>query len=65
MAYPESDSVQINGVLTAKYIAESTFEEEIKYWDLSFVFKAGLQFKSLEERFNVGANITFPNIKFI
>ena len=37
----------------------------MKYWDLSFIFKLGAQYKTNNERFSVGINLTFPNIPFL
>ena len=64
-AFQENDSVLVNDILEPRYIAMNSFEEEMKYWDLSFIFKLGAQYKTNNERFGVGANITFPNIPFI
>jgi len=64
-AYQEGDSVLVEDELEPKYIAQNSLEEEMKYWDLSFIFKAGAQYKTNNERFSVGINITFPNIPFI
>lgn len=61
-AYQKSDSVKVNDEFIARYIAESKFKEEVKYWDLSFVFKFGARYKTNDERFNIGANITLPNL---
>ena len=64
-AYQQGDSVVVGPNTEAKYIAESSYKEEIKYWDLSFVFKGGAQYKTKNEQLSIGANITFPNIRFI
>jgi hypothetical protein len=64
-AYQEIDSVLVNNELEPKYIAQNSLEEEMKYWDLSFIFKLGAQYKTNNERFSVGINLTFPNIPFI
>ena len=64
-AYQLGDSVVVGQNSEAKYIAESSYKEEMKYWDLSFVFKGGAQYKSENEQLRIGANITFPNIRFI
>lgn len=64
-AYQPGDSVLVGQITEAKYIAENSYKEEIKYWDLSFVFKGGAQYKSKNEQLSIGANITFPNIRFI
>jgi len=64
-AYQETDTIIVNDQPVPKYIAQSSFEEEMKYWDLSFIFKLGVQYKSKNERFSIGANLTFPNIRFI
>ena len=64
-AYQETDTIIVNDQPVPKYVAQSSFEEEMKYWDLSFIFKFGLQYKTKNERLSIGANITFPNIRFI
>jgi len=64
-AYQKGDSVLVNSELEPKYIAQNSFEEEMKYWDLSFIFKLGAQYKTNNDRFSIGVNITFPNIPFI
>jgi hypothetical protein len=64
-AYQKSDTIIVNGQSEPKYIAESGFEEEVKYWDVSFVIKLGAQYKSKNEQFSIGANVTFPNIPFL
>lgn len=61
-AYQEGDSVLVDGNTQAKYISQNIFEEDFKYWYLSFIFKAGIQYKSPNNRFNLGLNITFPDI---
>jgi len=61
-AYQKNDSVQVGNEVLPKYIAENNFKEEVKYWDLSFVFKFGARYKTDNERFSVGANITLPNL---
>lgn len=62
-AFQETDSVVVDGMNQARYIAENNFKEEVKYWHLSFVFKAGVQYKTFDNRFNMGLNFTFPNIQ--
>jgi hypothetical protein len=64
-AYQEGDSVLVNNEIEPKYIAQNSLEEEMKYWELSFIFKVGAQYKTNNERFSVGINLTFPNIPFI
>jgi hypothetical protein len=64
-AYQEGDSVLVNDELEPKYIAQNSLEEEMKYWELSFIFKLGAQYKTKNDRFSVGVNLTFPNIPFI
>ena len=61
-AYQNTDSVLVGNSIEARYIAESNLKEELKYWDLSLVFKLGAQYKTLENRLNFGLNLTFPNI---
>lgn len=61
-AFQEGDSVLVNQSKEGKYIATSSFEEEAKYWDVSLVFKGGVQYKSKNERLSIGANITFQNM---
>jgi len=61
-AYQNTDSVFVGDSKEARYIAESNLKEELKYWDLSLVFKVGAQYKTLENRLNFGLNLTFPNL---
>jgi hypothetical protein len=61
-AYQESDSVLIGQNMEAVYIAQSSFEEEFKYWFLSLVFKFGGQYTSSNDRFRLGINLTLPNL---
>ncbi|MDN3641685.1 hypothetical protein QWY87_03165 [Lutimonas halocynthiae] len=61
-AYQETDSVRVKDQFIAKYISENKFKEEIKYWDLSFVFKLGGRYKTSDDRLSIGANITLPNL---
>ncbi len=48
--------------IEAAYIAQSSFEEEFKYWFLSLIFKFGGQYKSNNDRFRLGVNLTLPNL---
>jgi len=61
-AFQDSDSVTIDGVNEPMYVAESNFEESLKYWDLSLVFKLGAHYALLENRLGFGVNLTLPNI---
>ncbi len=61
-AYQETDSILINDKFEPKYISQSGFEEEFKYWFLSLIFKAGAYFIFPGEQFSLGLNITFPDI---
>jgi hypothetical protein len=61
-AYQQGDSVLVDGSLQPRYISSNGFNEELKYWDLSFIFKLGLQYKTLSDRFSAGINLSFPNI---
>jgi hypothetical protein len=61
-AYHDGDSVIVNEIMEPRYISQSSFEEEMKYWYLSFIFKAGLQYKFKNDRVSLGLNFTFPDI---
>lgn len=61
-AYHLSDSVLVNNSEEAKYIAQSSFEEDLSYWYLSFIVKLGAQYKTINQQFSIGLNITFPDI---
>lgn len=61
-AYQQQDSVNVGDQVEARYIAESKLKEEVKYWDLSFVLKVGGRYRTDNDRFSVGANITLPNL---
>jgi hypothetical protein len=61
-AFRTQDSVVTNEGIEAKYIASSSFEEDMKYWFLSFIFKLGMQYKSDNEQFSAGLSITLPDL---
>jgi hypothetical protein len=61
-AYQERDSVLIGQNVEARYISQNSFEEEFKYWFLSLIFKFGGQYKSSNDRFKLGVNLTLPNL---
>jgi len=61
-ANQQKNSVNVGGKLEPKYISESSFEEYMKYWDISLVLKLGAIYKAKKDRLSIGGNITFPNI---
>jgi len=61
-AYQKTDSVQLIDQVIPRYIAENKLKEEVKYWDLSFVFKFGGRYKTDNDRFSIGVNMTLPNL---
>ena len=61
-AFQETDTVIIEGVEEPRYIALENFKEDLKFWDLDFIFKIGMQYKTKNEKFNMGLNITLPNL---
>lgn len=61
-AFQEADSVIVDGLIEPKYIAESSFEEALKYWDVSLVSKFGAHYQLLDDRLGFGVNLTFPNL---
>lgn len=61
-AYQENDSVNVSGINEARYIAESGFDQEFKYWYLSSIFKLGGQYRSINNKISIGINFTFPDI---
>ena len=61
-AYQQGDSVVVNDVPETRYIARDGLSEEFSFWDISLVFKLGAQYKSDNQRFSAGLNLTFPNI---
>ncbi len=63
-AFQESDSVIADGFMEPKYIAESSFEEALEYWDVSLVVKLGAHYSLLEDRLGFGVNLTLPNLPF-
>ncbi len=61
-AYQENDSVNVSGINEARYIAESGFDQELKYWYLSSIIKLGGQYRSINNKISIGINFTFPDI---
>ena len=61
-AFQETDTVIIEGMEEPSYIAQENFKEDLKFWDLDFIFKLGLQYKLMNGKFNLGLNITLPNL---
>jgi len=61
-AYQEVDSIRVDDEIEPKYIAQSGFEEEFRYWYLSFIFKAGAYYNFPGDQFSMGLNITLPDI---
>lgn len=62
-AYQQTDSILItNNTTEPRYIAQSGFEEEFKYWYLSFIFKAGANYIFPGKKFSIGLSITMPDI---
>ena len=61
-AYQEVDSILVDHKYEPKYIAISGFEEEFRYWFLSFIFKAGAYYNLPGEQFSLGVNVTLPDI---
>ena len=56
------DSVNVIGNVEPKYIAQSSFEEDLSYWYVSLIVKVGVQYTSKNERLSFGINITLPDI---
>lgn len=56
------DSVIVIDNVEPKYIAQSSFEEDLSYWYLSLILKLGVQYTSKNERLSFGMNITLPDI---
>ncbi len=61
-AFQDSDTVYVEQLPEPMYIAESSFEEALKYWDLSLVLKLGAHYRLLNDQIGLGINLTFPNI---
>jgi len=61
-AYQENDSIVVNGITESRYIAQSGFNQELKYWYLSSIIKLGGQYRSINNKFSIGINFTFPDI---
>ncbi len=61
-AFQETDSVTVGNIVEASYIAQENFKEDLKYWDLDLIFKLGIQYRPVNEKLNLGLNITFPNL---
>lgn len=60
-AFQNADTV-FTPMPEAAYISTSSFEEEMRYWYLSMIFKVGLQYIFVPDRFSVGVNITLPDL---
>lgn len=61
-AFQEADMVIIEDMEEPRYIAQENFKEDVKFWDLDFIFKLGLQYKSMNEKISLGLNLTLPNL---
>ena len=61
-AFQETDSVEIGGQTAARYISQDNYSENLKYWDLSLIFKLGAQYELIDEKLNLGLNFTLPSI---
>jgi hypothetical protein len=61
-AYQLGDSVLVNGMYEPKYVSESSFNEDLSYWYLSFIFKAGIHYVFPKDRFSLGLNVTLPDL---
>ncbi len=61
-AMQNSDTVFSNGVPEPFYSAENTYSELMNYFDVSLLFKLGLHYRSANENWGVGLNITTPNL---
>jgi len=61
-AFQKGDSVNVSNTVEAKYISERSLDELLDYWDLSLIFKLGAIYEAKNNRFSIGANITFPNL---
>lgn len=61
-AYQEQDTVWVNNQPELRYIAQNSFTEELKYWDISLILKLGAQYKTKNDRIKFGLNFTLPNL---
>ncbi len=61
-AFQDADTVYVDEIPEPRYIAESSFEEALNYWDLSLVLKLGAHYRLLNDQIGLGVNFTFPNI---
>jgi hypothetical protein len=62
IAFQTADSIFVNGVQEPYYFAESSYGERLKYWYLNLIPKFGLHYRSDNQSFGFGLNLTFPNI---
>ncbi len=62
IAFQESDSVHVGSISEPRYISTNLSLEELKYWHMSLIFKVGFQYKSTNQQFSAGLNITIPSI---
>lgn len=61
-ASQNTDTTYSNGYPEPVYIAQNSINEQVKYWDISLVFKAGFHYRTLDERLGLGLKISLPNI---
>lgn len=61
-AMQDTDTVYSNGEPEPFYFAQNTFSEQLKYWDISLILKAGVHYKSKNGNWGIGINFTLPNI---
>lgn len=61
-AMQDTDTVYSNGEPEPFYFGQNTLFEQLKYWDVSLVLKAGVHYKSKNDNWGIGLNFTLPNI---
>ena len=61
-AMQNSDPVYSNGVPEPFYFAQNTYSEQMNYYDVSMLLKLGLHYRSANENWGLGLNITTPNL---
>lgn len=61
-AMQNTDTVYSNGEPEPFYFAQNSYSEQLKYWDVSVLFKLGFHFQSKNGNWGVGLNFTTPNL---
>ncbi|MCK5469762.1 MAG: hypothetical protein KAI99_14680 [Cyclobacteriaceae bacterium] len=61
-AFQPNDTLYSGGIPEPYYFPQFFYEEKLKYWDLSLISKIGMHYRSEDQTFGFGINLTFPNL---